>query len=108
MPLKLEIYDYMKNRWILVNTLNPGERLGSISDIRESHRRVYLFECLKDDEKSKIYLSRGGVDIANEKLRRVITEGFELIKELKRGESYVTQVKTDISKEERKVRFTHI
>ena len=106
MPLKIEIYSCKEYKWKAVSILIPKDRPGSISDVRGDTRQVYLFECINDD-KSKIYLSRGGVDIADDKIRKVMTEGLKVVKELRINDSYVMQVKTDIGAEERKIRFTH-
>ncbi len=108
MSLKVEVYT-SDGKWILVKTLNPGDRPGSISNTIEGRRDVYLFECSKDDTYSALYRSKFGLDSEHKDLRIVSSIGMELIKKLEEGDSpYELRVKTDQSSKERQIRFTHI
>lgn len=106
MTLRIESLDYNSGKWILVANIKSGERPGSFSDVRETERQVYLFET--KEKFSRIYKSKRGIDLSNKEVREIVTEGLVLLKELKEREEYIIQLKTDRSKEERKVRFTHV
>lgn len=108
MALKLEVLNYCSGKWQEIGRANPGDRPGSLSDVRGNERQVYMFECIKDNSCSKIYKSRAGIDIADRQIRLISSEGMDLLKRLTAEESYVIQVKTDHSPEERKIRFTHL
>ncbi len=108
MPLKLETYNRETKSWIEVGVLHPGSYPGSISNISQGSRQIYLFECAKDDSHSAIYRSLAGVDIEEGITREVISTRFVKLMELKRRESYVLEVKTDKSPEKRPIKFTHI
>ena len=108
MVLKIEILNYALNRWVLINNLYPNDIPGSITDVRGNERQVYIFECGKDDSNSTIYRSRAGVDIANAQTRVITSAEMEVVRVLRANESHVLQIKTDVSPEERKIRFTHL
>ncbi len=40
MPFKIEAFNYSSSNWILVVTLNKGDRSGSISNIKGTEREV--------------------------------------------------------------------
>lgn len=108
-PLKLKIFRERQGGWVTIGDVKPGDRPGSISDNKaDGARDVYVFKCSEDDSKSTIYRSEGGVDTEKGDIRTVIPlEGLTIVKELKKGESYEIEVKTDVSKEPRKIRFSH-
>lgn len=106
MPSLLEVYD--KDRWVTVGCMLPGERPGSVSDNQPRGRDVYIFECALDDSRSMLYRSRFGIDMDDSSTRRIDAAGREVVKELVKGESYETTIKTDKSPEPRRIRFRHV
>ena len=81
-----------------------------MSDNKENGKRdVYIFECSKDDSYSVIYHSKFGLDrLLKEDLRECLALGkLEVVRVLRKEESYEIMVKTDISREKRRIRFTH-
>ena len=106
-PLSLEIYK--DGNWSKVGEIKPGDPTGSISDNTETGREIYLFECSPDDLGSVIYRSKGGIDKTIGSERQVIMADDEIIKELQKGDApYEMEIKTDISTESKRIRFTHI
>lgn len=104
-PLELETSDSSGN-WYIFGRVMPG-RSGSLPDNRvDGGRDVYYFECKADDESSTLSRSVYGIDIANRSTREIITTGYELVKEIKDGESYILDIRTARG-EPTKVRFTH-
>ncbi|MEK7182805.1 MAG: hypothetical protein AAB694_01460 [Patescibacteria group bacterium] len=109
-PLSLEAYNPDKNSWITLDEIKPLDRPGSISDNRpDGERDIYLLECAPDDSHSTIYRSKLGVDVDLTSQIRSVTSasGLEVIKELKKGESFEMDVKTDRSSQPSRIRFTH-
>lgn len=110
-PLNVEIYNPTAKDWVKTGEVKPGDPPGSISDNKpDKTRDLFLFECAPDDSKSVIYKSEVGADIDTGKLRIVLSDRsrWTVIKELHNGESYEIRVKTDVSPQPRKIRFTHL
>ncbi len=82
-------------------------RSGSVSDNNPGRRDVYIFQCMADDSKSVLYRSKQGIDMGIGDFREVISTGAEVVKELRKGESYEMSLKTDKSTEPMRIRFTH-
>ena len=109
-PLIVEVYSSEEKKWLQLPCLRPYDRPGSMSDNKENGKRdVYIFECSKDDSYSVIYHSKFGLDrLLKEDLRECLALGkLEVVRVLRKEESYEIMVKTDISREKRRIRFTH-
>lgn len=109
MPLRLELRDPNNaHRWIVVGTLMPGQPSGSVSNNTPEGRDIYLFACLEDGSKSVIHKSDMGVDIETAQVREIVNlTGFSVVKELREGETYEMDIRSDQSPETRHIRFTH-
>lgn len=104
-PLELETMD-LSGDWYKFGRVMPGKN-GSLSDNKaDGSREVYHFECNANDESSTLSRSAGGIDIANSSTRKIISTGFELIKEIKDGDSHVLDIRRP-QRESIQVRFTH-
>lgn len=107
-PLKIEVYNAERNKWIKAGVVEPGDSPGSISQNKpDGSREVYLFQCEPDDRSSVVYRSEGGIDIATPQIREVDTTGLVEVARLKDGQSHTISVKTDVSEVRRVIRFTH-
>lgn len=108
-PLHIEVFNPGNKEWVRAGEVHPTDPKGSMSDNKPNGRDVYIFECAKDDSKSTIYRSGLGIDIEVGKFREISMDAsrLEIVKELKDGESFEIEVKTDRSPEKRKIRFTH-
>lgn len=110
-PLHIEIFHPEYKEWLRVGKVHPTDPPGSISDNKPDGKRdLYQFECEKDDSKSTIYRSGLGVDMeVGTRFREAIIDPskLEIVKELKKGESFEMDVKSDKSPTSRKIRFTH-
>lgn len=109
-PLRVEIYNPEAKQWTLVGEVKPGDPPGSISDNKsDSSRDLYLFECATDNSESAIYRSGLGVDTEVDRFRVVVPNlsRLEVVKRLKKNESFDMTVKTDRSPKPRQIRFTH-
>lgn len=82
-----------EGRWKDIIRLGPEDRAGSISDIKQNRRDVYVFKC-NEDGTSSLLRSKSGVDVEKEDVRVITTVGLETIKLLRRGESYEMNVKS--------------
>ena len=102
MVRRIEVLNYESNNWVKVGDLSANNKARSISDTREQQRQVYIIQCESDDVYSRIYRLKSGTDVANLQNRIIEAENLELIKELKRGECYVMQVKNKSSQERKK------
>ncbi|TSC85398.1 MAG: hypothetical protein G01um10147_1174 [Microgenomates group bacterium Gr01-1014_7] len=109
MALNVEAFHPERNEWIKLSQLNPGDRPASMSQNKpDGTREVYLFECAPDNSHSTVNRSTSGADASNPDIRIVVTEGLELIKELRRGDDpFVLTLLTDNSSQRRIMRFTH-
>lgn len=104
-PLELENMD-LSGDWYRFGRVMPGKN-GSLSDNKlDGSREVYHFECNANDESSTLSRSVYGIDIANRSTREIISTGFELIKDIKDGESYVLDIRT-VRGESTQVKLTH-
>lgn len=110
-PLRVEAFHPVEKEWVRIEPeLKPGDPSGSMSNNNEDGSRdLYLFECADDDSKSIIYRSGFGtdVDLGAKRVVSMDPSKLEVVKELKRDESYEMEFNTDQSPEPRKVRFTH-
>ena len=108
-PLRVETYSQDMSKWVQVSEIKPTDPPGSVSQNKpDGNREIYLFECAKDDSHSTIYRSKGGVDTEIGKHRVVMSENFEAIKTLKKGDKpFTLTLKTDVSPQRRLIRFTH-
>src|SRR3989344_8426571 len=92
-PLNLEILA-QDEKWKILATLSPEDTPGSISDNSDGIRNVYVFEC--SNERSRVYLSKGGLDFCKEENRVLVTEDLPILKELKKDEPpYEFKVRPD-------------
>ena len=108
-PCEVEVRAPASEKWIKAVQVGPEDRPGSFSNIREDKvREIVLFECSKDDSETKIFRSDLGVDWEAGDLRGVLAdqELLELVKTLKKGESYEMNITTDRGTKA-VVRFTH-
>jgi len=109
-PLELEAYHPTERKWIKFGEpVGPGGG-GSISDNKSEGRNVYLFFCNDDDSGSTIVRSKGGADsdLAGGRLRYLVNlSGYEVVKELKKGESFEMTLKPDTLRIPLKFRFSH-
>lgn len=109
-PLRVEVLN-QQNQWVQVGSeIKPGGPVGSISNNKHNGtREIYLLSCAPDNSKSIIYRSGFGTDIDLGPQREVLLalDKLEVVKELKKGESYEMFIKTDRSPEPRKIRFSH-
>lgn len=109
-PLHIEVFHPVKRDWVEVGKVHSTDIPGSMSDNKpDGARDIYVFECAQDNSKSTIYRSGGGIDMEVGQFRETImdTSKLEVVKELKDGESFEIEVKTDRSPVARKIRFTH-
>ncbi|HEY5601343.1 MAG TPA: hypothetical protein VIK81_04665 [Patescibacteria group bacterium] len=109
-PLSVEIYNPEARNWVKAGEVKPGDPPGSISDNKtDGSRDIYMFDCAPDNSKSTIYRSSFGADVDLGTVRVVTSDPsrLETIKELKTGESFEMEVKTDRSPESRRIRFVH-
>lgn len=109
MPLSVEVYH--KGRiegWAFVGMLPPGKS-GSLSNNKpDGAHEIIVFECADDDSHSSIKKSKAGIDAADSAHREILSVDMELIKLLRRGESYEMKIKTDNGKKAELTRFMHI
>lgn len=107
-PCEVELRPKGQKEWLKLESINPGDQPGSISDVSKGQRDIYLFECAPDNSKSTIYRSRLGVDWDVDEATRAVTplKGREVIKELKKGESFELEVTTERG-QSGTFRFTH-
>ena len=107
-PCEVEIRPRGEEEWLKFNAIKPGDPPGSISDVSKGQRDIYLFDCAPDNSKSTIYRSRLGVDWVVDEATRVVTplEDVDVIKELKKGESFELEVTTERG-HSGTFRFTH-
>ena|SRR3972149_9572994 len=106
-PLEVEVFNSTSKNWVRVSSVLPEDPPGSVSDNKpDGGRDVYMFKCEGDDSKSTRYRSKFGVDTEWGRFREIDTTGFEVVKELKKGESFELSLKTDVSAIPRRVRFT--
>ncbi len=109
-PLRVEVYRPEIKQYVQAGEVSPGDPLGSMSDNKpDGTRDLYIFECSPNDSKSTIYKSELGIDLSQGNLRAVIGDRtkWNIIKELRKNESFEMDVRTDISPRPRQVRFTH-
>jgi hypothetical protein len=106
-PLSLETYSPDAKKWLRVGLIGPGAPPGSVSDNRDGRRDVYVFSCASDNSHSVIQRSVAGVDREIGPLRAVTSVGAETVKVLKTGETYEMEVRTDMGREPRRIRFRH-
>ncbi len=109
-PLNIEVYnpDARGNEgWVRVGEVQPRDPPGSMSDNQpDGTRDVIMFKCEPDDSKSTISKANFGADTEWGRFRAITDTGFEVVKELTKGESFEMAVKTDASPTPRRVRFT--
>ena len=107
-PCEVEFRPKGQKEWLKLESINPGDQPGSISDVSKGKRDIYLFDCAPDNSKSTIYRSPVGVDMDVGEAARVITplKDLEVIKEVKRGESHELEVTTERG-HSGTFRFTH-
>jgi len=106
-PCEAEMMASGSQKWIKIGKLNPLDRPGSFSNIREDEiRETVVFECSEDDSETRIF--RSGLEVEWEKEGRKIPdlELLELVITLKKGESYEMNITTDRGKKA-VVRFSH-
>lgn len=108
-PLHIEAFHPERKEWVRAGEVHPTDPLGSISDNKPDGKRyIYQFKCKIDDSKSVIYRSGVGIDAEAGRFRTITDfSKLEVVKELKRGESFEMDIKSDKSPISRKVRFTH-
>lgn len=106
MPLRLEVYDERKNL-VPVGIILPESIPGSMSDVSQGTRQVYMFECARDDSHSTIHRSRAGIDVEQGESRVISSAQFVQIMKLHRGESYSISLQPEGSPVQREIRFTH-
>lgn len=110
-PCEIEFYQEGPGRWLKIGKVRPGEPPGSMSNNKRGGiREIILFECAGDDSQTTIYRSGQGADAElgeKGKLRLVLPnpEKLEILKTLKRGESYEMEITTDRGHKER-IRFS--
>ena len=109
-PLHIEMFRPTDEKWVRLGEVHPTDPPGSISDNKPNgERNLYIFECKKDDSQSTICRSGQGVDMEIGRFREALIDSskLEIVRELKDGESFEMEIKTDRSPEKRKIRFTH-
>ncbi len=109
-PLRVEIYRPDIKQYAQAGEVSFGDPPGSMSDNKpDGTRDLYIFECSPDDSKSTIYKSELGVDVSQGNLRAVISDRarWNIVKELRKNQSFEMNVRTDVSPKPRQVRFTH-
>lgn len=105
-PLRAEIWT--PKGWVPAFEIRPGDRSGSLSDVKPGGRReIYFLECKPDDSGSTISRSTLGVDREVGPLREVVTAGRETVRELRRGESFEMTLQPETSPAPQKMRFSH-
>jgi hypothetical protein len=105
-PLLIQMHDKSNDTWYDVARINPGDRPGSASD-NGRIRNMYMFECSPDDNYSTLSRSKGGMDLEDSKMRIIKSEGFEVVKMLRKDEFHDLSIVTAGGKEV-DIRFKHI
>ena len=96
-PLNVEVLHNVDKQWIKLGEVGPLDKPGSLSNIKSKGKKdIYLFKCEKDDSKSVIYRSES----------KNVTDfsELEIVKEVKKGESFIIDMKTNGNA--KKVRFS--
>lgn len=109
-PLHIEAFNPARKEWVRVGDVYSTDPPGTMSNNKpDGSRELYQFACAKDDSKSTIYRSGLGVDIEIGRFRGAIIDPLklEVVKELKREESFEMDIKTDRNPVVTKIRFTH-
>jgi len=87
-PLNVEVRHNVNEQWIKLGEVGPLDKPGSLSNIKSKGKKdIYLFKCEKDDSKSVIYRS--------ESKNVVNLSELEIVQEIKKGESFIIDMKTD-------------
>jgi len=108
-PCEVEIRAPRSEKWIKIGQLNPGRRPVSFANIREDEvREIVLFECSNDGSETRIFRSGLGIEWEREESRGIVSdlELLQLVKTLKRGETYEMNITTDRGTRA-VMRFTH-
>jgi hypothetical protein len=95
-PLNVEVLHNVNKQWIKLGEVGPLDKSGSLSNIKSPKKDSYLFKCEKDDSKSVIYKSESK-NVAD-------FSKMEIVQEVKKGESFIIDMKTDGNL--KKVRFS--
>lgn len=106
-PLKVEIYNQEVDLWARVCEVGFSDGQGSISDNHAEGRDVYLFGVDPVENQGYIKKSKLGVDFEVATHRSISSAAFVTIAALNAGESHELTVKTDISPEPRRLKFTY-
>ncbi|KKU04086.1 MAG: hypothetical protein UX88_C0003G0022 [Candidatus Woesebacteria bacterium GW2011_GWC2_47_16] len=109
-PCEVEIRSPGSEKWIKFGRLNPGRKPVSFPNIREDQvREIILFECSNDGSETRIFRSGLEIEWESEESRRIVPdlELLQLVKTLKRGESYEMNITTDRGTRA-VIRFTHV
>ncbi len=97
-----------EDKWIKYAEVRPGDSPGTLSHNQGTRRDIIIFRCANDDSHSTITRSEPGIDTVNRKDRAVFIFGTEIpLADLKDGEHFDMDIKTDVSPKPRKVRFVH-
>lgn len=108
-PLRIEVYSADHHKWYEAGTINPGDPYGSISDNTEQGRDIYYFGVDMLEGKAVIKKNDLGVDIEIGPTRVIHGLGeTTLLASLDPGEEFEMEVKTDVSKSKRRIKFTHL
>lgn len=106
---EVEVRARGSEKWIKLGQLNPGRRPISFSNIREDGvGEIILFECSKDNSETRIFRSGLEIEWEREVSREIFSdlELLQLVKTLKRGETYQMNITTDWGRRA-VIRFTH-
>jgi hypothetical protein len=80
MPTEVVMEVRGRDDWVRVGSVSDVDPLGSISDERPSGRQVVMFGW--HEGRPGVWLSTGGVDLANVAVREVHTLGLERLSDL--------------------------
>jgi hypothetical protein len=76
----LELHRRSKGEWEQVGIVDEAQPPGSISSRSGAAREVYVFGWL--DGAPGVWRSTGGVDVANDLMRAIASEGFDRLSDL--------------------------
>ena len=108
-PCEVETRAPDSEKWIKIDQLNPLDRPRSFFNIREDEvREIVVFKCSEDGSETRIFRSGLQVEWEAGDLRGIFPypELLELVKTLKKGESYEMNITTDRGRRA-VMRFTH-
>lgn len=106
-PLRVDVYNPGSDEWIQLKDLGAEDRVGTVSDNTPEGRYIYLFGVDKRENKAFIKKSTTGLDVNIGPNRVVSSMASVIVASLDLNESHELTVKTDRSKQPRRMRFTY-